>query len=422
MAPLAAAAAVILVATASVALTHGWFGSGPAGAPGPGGTPPYYVSLASYTRLPAAASADATVRSTATGGVLARVAPPRPYSAFTVVSGAADDSTFVLGAERAVPAFPTSGAPQAYQTLPSASAAFRAASMLLTEVPHSAVAVSLRKITLTQFFMLRLDSNASSPRLTMLQMAPEVVPVAAAALSPDGRKLAVALAPPGRLQVRVTDLATYATHTWQGDTWAGSWPAGQRDLANEPSLITLSWAGNRTLAMDWPGPVTLRAGFSQPLLTGVSLLNTAASGSDLAADSTTVIPPGYLIGYPGNAMVTPDDRTIVSSGLVRTGPAAKTALYWKAAVAHYSASSGALGRQPRAPRFPIESPVPRVLWTNSTGSVVIISTSFAKNPAPSAGAQGTTVVGVLAKDMFTPLRGLRAPIASVDTNRAGIAW
>ena len=59
--------------------------------------PPYYLTLTGYSGQP---HRRAVIRASATGAVLATVAPPAPYGTFSYVSGAADDRTFALGAQR----------------------------------------------------------------------------------------------------------------------------------------------------------------------------------------------------------------------------------------------------------------------------------------------------------------------------------
>ena len=100
MTPLAAAAAVAGAVIASLLLTSHTPPGGPAG-PASGtsalrSVPPYYVALAGQPDPPE----HAVIRASATGAVLATVKPPRPYRSFTFVSGAADDRTFVLAAQR----------------------------------------------------------------------------------------------------------------------------------------------------------------------------------------------------------------------------------------------------------------------------------------------------------------------------------
>ena len=120
VAPLVAAASVIAVIAASLAITGGGTHARPrpaAGGPHTGprpaapetraeraaalaSVPPYYLTLTGYSGQP---HRRAVIRASATGAVLATVAPPAPYGTFSYVSGAADDRTFALGAQRWVP-------------------------------------------------------------------------------------------------------------------------------------------------------------------------------------------------------------------------------------------------------------------------------------------------------------------------------
>jgi hypothetical protein len=100
--PLAAAASV--VAVTAVALIAGRaLPAKPPRAAAPA-VPPYYVAVQTSgpASRPATAASVATVRSTATGAVLATIRPPAPFTGFSLVSGAADDRTFLLLAHGAV--------------------------------------------------------------------------------------------------------------------------------------------------------------------------------------------------------------------------------------------------------------------------------------------------------------------------------
>ncbi len=99
--PLAAAAAVAAVVIASLSpdRPHAARRLSRARRPGPARCA---ASRRTTSRSPAWPDAPdhAVIRATATGAVLATVQPPRPYGSFTFVSGAADDRTFVLAAQR----------------------------------------------------------------------------------------------------------------------------------------------------------------------------------------------------------------------------------------------------------------------------------------------------------------------------------
>ena len=93
LAPLAAAASVTAVVAASLAISTAFHGGHRAarGPAGPfAGVPPYYVVLAGkkpHLRPSIAQRQFAQVRATATGAVLARVTPPRPYGTFSAAAG-----------------------------------------------------------------------------------------------------------------------------------------------------------------------------------------------------------------------------------------------------------------------------------------------------------------------------------------------
>ena len=96
--PAAAAAAVLAVVAISVALTGG---------PRPARLgqftarlqpPPYYIALTAMSKGPTP-RLDAVIHDTRTGATVATIKPPRPFTTFSEVTGAADDRTFVLAAQ-----------------------------------------------------------------------------------------------------------------------------------------------------------------------------------------------------------------------------------------------------------------------------------------------------------------------------------
>ncbi len=103
--PLAAAASVAIVIAASLAVSGVLHvrqpGTGAARRQaGPfAGVPPYYLVLRGTNPSPTALQPQsAVVKETATGAVVARITPPKPYGTFVAVTAAADDRTFVLAA------------------------------------------------------------------------------------------------------------------------------------------------------------------------------------------------------------------------------------------------------------------------------------------------------------------------------------
>jgi hypothetical protein len=106
LAAVASAVAVMAVIGGSIALAVGDHASHRAAnhrgqaansPPGPAGTPRYYLAqLSNGTAL----TGHAAVMATATGATLATVWPPKPFSTFVAITGAGDDRTFVLAAQR----------------------------------------------------------------------------------------------------------------------------------------------------------------------------------------------------------------------------------------------------------------------------------------------------------------------------------
>jgi hypothetical protein len=256
LAPMAAAAAVVAVAVAMVTVgrtaNRAPVGSGgvPSARPGPvrtgppissyvasGRVPRYYVSIESHGN-PNSHPSYAVVRATSTGAALEAVVPAAGETV-VAVTAAADDRTFVLDTQ------PWDSANQAF-------------------APRT-------------FLLLRLSSGGSELSQTRLAVSvPGGQLMTGFALSPDGRKLAIAVQPdndkrePDLTEVKVITLATGVTRTWTANGTIGFGPDDARSL---------SWADNeRTLAFDWEG--------SGPgLHTGVWLVNLSAGGGSLLADS-----------------------------------------------------------------------------------------------------------------------------------------
>src|SRR5690349_12872949 len=107
LAPAAAAAAVVAVVAASLVISstfHGHQRATTSVTPARAGVPRYCVALRfsrqTQTRCCDTPKTWAAVVNTATGAVLATVAPPKPYVTFAGVSGAGSDRTFVVAAQR----------------------------------------------------------------------------------------------------------------------------------------------------------------------------------------------------------------------------------------------------------------------------------------------------------------------------------
>jgi hypothetical protein len=377
--PLAAAASVVAVTTALVVVNGAGHRTGHAGPSHPRRRghqtegfvpatppPPYYVTLTGITYPWYDHPLDATVRATATGRALATITPPPPYGTFSAVAGALSDRTFLLGA-------------QPWE--PQSNSAY----------------VDNNSMASVRFFVLRIGSTGTPLQLTPLPMTDVTAPAQeeSAALSPDGTRLAIAVAVPGSAshaasqQIRVYDLATSTARTW-----SATGPVAARAM-----IGALSWADDdQTIAFNWWGPTP-----------GLRLLRTDGAGNDLLASSRSV-PSGAATGVQcdGDALLTPNGASIVclASTLAAsprhpaTNPAAASRLAsarlqkvtngnpairnaFRQGYDEFSATTGKLlrvlgwfqyGRQPIN-----NNGSPLLLWTSPSGGTLIVQ-DFYPNP------------------------------------------
>jgi hypothetical protein len=371
LAPLAAAAAVVLVVAGSVAAAawfarpgNGRLGSGrPArlgvieqGAPAASyaGVPAYYVALDPSL---------AVVRATATGATLARITARTP---FVGVTGAADDRTFVLDAQR------QAGGP----------------------------AVQSR------FYLLRLSASGAEAAFTPLALPalPGGTVVTGLALSPDGSQLAVEVdsgtnGQPGLLEIGVYTLATGAFRTWSANGSGDSVDPFGFTGSGVTASQTISWAADsRTLAFDWRNQSYI----------GVRLLDTAASGDNLIADSRLAVieasltrtvsrrplipgPPDYISRCVTDSIISVDGSAIVCGYTTTTNTNETTTGFIR-----YSVSTGK--PTPLISVFQFQGQAPgdiSLYWTDSTGKVLVGGIL----------APGGVRVGVINGEKFTPLPG-----------------
>jgi hypothetical protein len=358
----------------------------------PDTVPPYYVAITD--------SSQATVRATATGATLARITLSAPIVG---VTGAADDRTFILDAQRSI----MGGA--------------------VTWVGQPA------------FYLLKLTASGAEKSLTKVSFPalPSGVAVSALALSPDGSKLAVesvrdgANLADGQMEMTVATLATGANHTWSADDSSDPGDPGFTGSGTGDSA-TISWAADSaTLAFDWE---------SSYREIGVRLLNTAASGEGLIADSRLAVvepdtlnilqklgashyktvyitvhghkysrrelvgspftPPYYVSECETPAMITEDGSSIVCGYSSDAGDGVTAA--------GFILYSSATGKQEGAIGFQLYktqiSGQIRLYWTNATGTLLV-------------GAEPTATgdtLGVINGEKFTPLAG--------DPSFADAAW
>jgi hypothetical protein len=377
--PLAAAAAVAGVVAASLAVSATFHGpiqrrasaagssrGAPAGGPAAlRRVPPYYVGLSPPSRTSILGGRRAEVRASATGAVLATIRPPRPFGAFTWVSGASDDRRFVLAAQR-------------FWTIAPGNRGTKA---------------TIRDDTTpTRFFELTITPSTRTARLTELPGAGQVnqsQQLAGVALSPDGTRLALDL----RRSIQVITLASGARRVWRwpGGGWVGNFkPYGQ----------VLSWTadGHMLAFQQWGGKFGNTA--------HVRVLDTAAPGSSLQAAKLVVAFPdkaGVATLGSENTLITPDGSKIVAGTMTQ---APKSPYATALEITEFSARTGTIVRSLDRFRFGSPGPYQDVLWSNAPGTTLIVSD-------PRGKARGT-VPGVLSGNRFTALP--RAP----QTNQ--IAW
>ena len=328
--------------------------------------PPYYVALAGPPDTPE----HAVIRASATGAVLATVKPPRPYGSFTFVSGAADDRTFVLAAQRW---------------------------WNVTSGTRGEAAQQRDNTAPVVFFRLRFDPRTRTTQLTALPTAGSVssLHLSGLAVSPDGSKLALIVRP---AEIRVITLATGSKQDWIWPHTSGTWTpksVGDTWVGNsKPSGAPLSWtADGRTLAFQlW----TQSGGITQ-----VRLLDTTSPGGSLRAARAAVSFVGHgqvKTGPIGNSIITPDGTKIVTVASRTRGG--------RSGVMEFSVRTGQPIIPPPTGNTTSLGPW-NVLWTDSSGRTVIV--------AAQSGLSGTPLTGVLRDGRFTPLPG-----APADTTN--VAW
>jgi hypothetical protein len=374
VAPLAAAAAIVLVAVASAAAgsllaKSGTPGHGASGAPARGASadsytsvPPYYVAVAN--------SSLTVVRATWTGATLARITTKTPVVG---VAGAADGRTFVLDEQRSI------------------------------------VGNAVTWVGQPAFYLLRLTASGTEESLTRLAVPaiPDGTVVSGLALSPDGSNLAVNVdsagswSQAGLMEIMTYTLATGAFHSW---TTSGI------TNPDAPSGFTGSGADGAQ-SISWTAGTTLAFGVENGSHVGVRLLDTAARGTDLMADSRAVIdqnflgrslnaaPPYYFVSCITDAMISIDGSAIVCGYSTTVGKTTTMGF------AQYSTRTGKMNHVVGLVHFQGHAPTGISLyWVNSTGKIAIGTSE----------TTGGGRIGVLNGDKFTPLPGV--------TGFAAIAW
>jgi hypothetical protein len=282
--PLAAAAAVVLVALSLVAVRQ--FGaSAPAvGGPAsnlPATVPRYYVALSLKGTGPNGyeGSGDLTVGDDHTGTAIATITPPDGVG-FYDVQGASDDRTFVVMATSGKHFWPTG--------------------------PES-------------WYLLRISPGTARPyQLTKLpiKIPGSYVDSVSYALSPDDRELAVESLGDGSGSAAVTTVALYSVSSGaELRAWTtGKFPSG-------PIERTISWLPDgRQLAFTATPPGADQGGSNQ-----LRILDVTGSGSDLITASRVLLTLKSPSSSPSNCYsmsLTPDGGTVICGtkyGILQAG-------------------------------------------------------------------------------------------------------
>ena len=377
VAPLAAAAAIIIIAGGG-ATASSWLAK--SGTPRPSaagatdrgaspgshtGVPPYYVAVAN--------SSLTVVRATWTGATLARIATRTPVVG---VAGAADGRTFVLDEQRSV------------------------------------VGGSVTWVGQPAFYLLRLSASGTEESLTRLAVPaiPDGTVVSGLALSPDGSKLAVDADSGSWPQARLMKIMTYTLATGASHSWTTS------GVTNADAPFGFAGSGvDGAQSISWTADSRALAFAVQNLsYVGVRLLDTAAGGSDLMADSRLVVeqsfkdqgrslrnaaPPYYFVSCSTDAMISMDGSAIVCGYATTVGKTTTMGF------AQYSTVTGKMNHVVGLVHFKGHAPTGISLyWVNSTGKIAIGTSEKA----------GRGRIGVMNGDRFTPLPGV--------TGFAAIAW
>jgi hypothetical protein len=462
LAPLAAAISVAVVILASVAIA-GRFGGSQGPGPGAGsaaGLPQVYVALrfsphstCCTGNQPLTPRTLAVVVNTATGAVLATLAPPEGDT-FAGVTGAADDRTFVLAVQkygtlaptrfyvlRMGPAIITRGPTT---ITPTATSSPTATGPVLSTISPTATLAALAALAAESATFsasgagLATPSASPAPTATATAtptasatLTPTASPIATGSPSPlgspipsvtpggsgwsltlsplsippaTGDMLSFALSPQGTslailddAGLHVVSLATGAQRTW--DNPPGCFGGGLMGTAN--SGVMLSWAADgRHLAIPCNG------GSSRLRMVAVLLLDTEARGGNLLNDSQRLV-TGPMYGPSAQppwdqVLLTHDGRTVVGVLEVPRGRR-PIELSPMQELVQYSAHTGTLVRVLNHMPVWNDADFEQVLWASPTGHSLLVS-----DTVPYPGHRRASFLlnnpGVLTGGHLTPLR------------------
>ncbi|HEV2373091.1 MAG TPA: hypothetical protein VGS19_13070 [Streptosporangiaceae bacterium] len=379
--PLTAAAAVTTVLCGVLAFSHLLGGARPhapvATAAAISSVPAYYVALTGNLASP---RRDAVVRMTSTGAQVRTVVPPSPYARFDWVSAAGDDRSFVLAAQRWW-----------------SNSAWR----------HGLSAEAWNMQAPLAFFHLRIIPPAPHARRSLgihvllsalsIGTALPAGSVGGLALSPDGRKLALArtgscCTQKSQAGIEVVTLLNRRERQWR---WQGPATSGPDRAGNpRPTCQSLSWAADsRTLAFQ----VALPAGGAQ-----VRLLDTDAPGTSLSTSRLAVAFPTSTWQVrlaSSRTVITPDGSKVIVTTMSRV---TTTGSYGTpnagSAVTEFSADTGRVDFSMGSTRAAAWK---EVLWSDSSGNRLLVIAG--------TGAGNAGEMGVLSGNVFTPLPHTQQP-------------
>jgi hypothetical protein len=357
--PLAAAMAVIAVAATLVAVRSlPGAGEGSPSAPA-NGLPRYYVAINYTSASPKGALVqNAYLAETSTAKHLATFTPPSD-AMFNYVAASSDETTFVLRA-LAGPNYGPSG----------------------TKLTDSELKAGIPAQTL--WYVVRVTPSAPQrARLTRIPIASSFKnePLEEAAVSPDGRTLAVVFYENGAKSPGLqTTLRTYSVATGQVlRTWTGFLTT---------AMGSLTWLNDgRTLAFAYP---TINAPES------IRTLNTARPGTSLIADSRPVfsVPAGVDCA---SLLPTADGKAVICGG---TSPLNRGCAKGVVNLTSYSVATGKLERVLYRFPGPCLWGITQVLWAGSaTLAIAEIVYTGLVSPYP----QMMNTVGVVPPGKLAPL-------------------
>jgi hypothetical protein len=292
---------------------------------------PYFIALKRWTDSPGVVPLTVDVFAWRTGTPIAVVAPPTPGGSFLGVAAAGDDRTFVVeedGRDSKPAAFYELRLRPDGKPLP------------LTRLPIPAATMDGARAAATP--------NMLFDPVSIMGVAADKDLNNSFAVSPDGRKLAVAVAAGGHAAIDVVTLATGSVHEWRAGAGASA-----------VSGMEVGWAGNRHVTFTW-WVRKAKIGWGRVL----RLLDTG-SGSNLIASRVVVGSFKSLAGMGAGSLfhytTSPDGTTIFAEYFGEP----------KYVIVQISVRTGRLVREILPPvRHSRLGPLCTVLWSDPSGHSV----------------------------------------------------